>query len=698
MAAITAQELNVILSARDREFSKAMDRANRRVERFSKKSQKDLSKTTKAFGTLSTAVGGLAASLSAGALTAGFVRGANEAMHFAKEIEKLSRVSGVGVERFQELTFAARRVGVEQDKLADILKDTNDKFGDFFQNEAGPLKDFFDNIAPKVGLTADEFKGLSSEQALGKYVKALEDANLSQAEMTFYLEAIASDATLLAPLFINNAQSLDTMTTSARELGAVLSNDSIVAATAMKDHFDMVFDALSTKFRNFMFGVVAGMDAVHNITNREKLHENAESMAKVREKLAKVSERIRKNQMGESRFPSEARKALDLETQTARQLSLQADLNRLQAEDTRLRSLVEGRQELLTALDNMTTGGTLGSSTSSGSSSEGGDDNQSGTSRAAGYAAYAQSRLIAAREAATAAAKAAAEEAEIFEDKLNEIFEPFMTETVDQAFENSIKDLTPLERDIKRLEKRRDAMIEKSRKAYKDAGRELRGYDLVQVENIAFAWFHAQKAATEFEHSQRAAREGLEKTAATMEKVAPKFSELESAIKTMEDGLSSAFMRLLDDSKSFEAGIRNMANEVVRELYRVLVVRQMVSGIMSATGLDLFSGPSTGSFGLPFGNASGGAVYPGKPTVVGEHGREIFVPSSAGRILSVPQSKSAVGGGGDVIVQQTINVTTGVQQTVRNEIKSMMPQIAESAKGAVADARQRGGSYRRALG
>jgi hypothetical protein len=44
-------------------------------------------------------------------------------------------------------------------------------------------------------------------------------------------------------------------------------------------------------------------------------------------------------------------------------------------------------------------------------------------------------------------------------------------------------------------------------------------------------------------------------------------------------------------------------------------------------------------------------------------------------------------------VMQTINVSTGVQQTVRAEIKSLMPQIADSAKAAVLDARRRGGSY-----
>ena len=50
-------------------------------------------------------------------------------------------------------------------------------------------------------------------------------------------------------------------------------------------------------------------------------------------------------------------------------------------------------------------------------------------------------------------------------------------------------------------------------------------------------------------------------------------------------------------------------------------------------------------------------------------------------------------GGQNVIVNQTVNISTGVVQTVRAEIQTLMPQIANTVKGAVADARQRGGNY-----
>ena len=52
---------------------------------------------------------------------------------------------------------------------------------------------------------------------------------------------------------------------------------------------------------------------------------------------------------------------------------------------------------------------------------------------------------------------------------------------------------------------------------------------------------------------------------------------------------------------------------------------------------------------------------------------------------------------GDIIVNQTINVTTGVQQTVRAEIENLMPVISEQAKTAVANAKMRGGAYARMM-
>jgi hypothetical protein len=163
-------------------------------------------------------------------------------------------------------------------------------------------------------------------------------------------------------------------------------------------------------------------------------------------------------------------------------------------------------------------------------------------------------------------------------------------------------------------------------------------------------------------------------------------SEFETISSTIQSSMEDAFMGMVDGTSSAKDAFRSMAADIIKELYRVLVVQRLVGQFASATG-----GGSgiLGFIGKAIGMASGGSMQAGQPAVVGEHGRELFVPSSAGRVLSVPQSKAAVGGGSSVTVMQTINVSTGVQQTVRAEIKSLMPQIADSAKAAVFDAQRR---------
>jgi len=76
--------------------------------------------------------------------------------------------------------------------------------------------------------------------------------------------------------------------------------------------------------------------------------------------------------------------------------------------------------------------------------------------------------------------------------------------------------------------------------------------------------------------------------------------------------------------------------------------------------------------------------------MVGERGMEMFTPSSDGYITPNNQ----LGGGA---VNVTLNLSTGVQSTVRAEVLGLMPLISENVKQAVSEARLRGGSFSRAL-
>ncbi|MHB2053477.1 phage tail tape measure C-terminal domain-containing protein [Pseudomonas sp. VEM90] len=203
-------------------FVAGMDKA----ERSSEKWRKQVEKNAKAVGT---AIGaGLATGITA--ITAMTI----SAINSASEITNLASVANVSTTDFQKLAVGAKTVGVEQDKLADILKDVNDKVGDFLNTGGGGMADFFEQVAPKVGVTADQFRNLSGSQALGLYVSTLEKAKVSQSDMTFYLEAIASDATALLPLLRNNSEGFKRFGEAAEAAGSIMDEKTIRAAQELK--------------------------------------------------------------------------------------------------------------------------------------------------------------------------------------------------------------------------------------------------------------------------------------------------------------------------------------------------------------------------------------------------------------------------------------------------------------------------------
>lgn len=162
-------------------------------------------------------------------------------------------------------------------------------------------------------------------------------------------------------------------------------------------------------------------------------------------------------------------------------------------------------------------------------------------------------------------------------------------------------------------------------------------------------------------------------------------------METVSSSMEDAFMSMVDGTKSAKDAFKSMAAEILKELYRVLVVQRMVSAISGA--FSFASGPSTGSFGLPFGgaNASGGSMVTGKSYLVGENGPELVIPRHSGTVVNANQT-AAMGGGSEGFTQNlSINVTGSDAAMVRTEVAKMIPQITNATKSAIIDAKQRGG-------
>lgn len=166
------------------------------------------------------------------------------------------------------------------------------------------------------------------------------------------------------------------------------------------------------------------------------------------------------------------------------------------------------------------------------------------------------------------------------------------------------------------------------------------------------------------------------------------------AIRNLED----SFVRLINGTMSVRDAFSSMATSIINDLIRIMVQQSITGPIAQALGFaNPYGGGSQYQAGSanfvgpmpPTGKAIGGSVQAGQQYLVGERGPEMFIPNQTGSIVT----NGDLAGGSGVVVNQTINISTGVQQTVRAEIISLMPQISNAAKAAVADAKLRGGNY-----
>lgn len=172
----------------------------------------------------------------------------NNSANRMTDLQRQAEIAGLTAQDFNVAAQAAREYGIEQGKLSDVLKDVNDRLGEYRETGGGEMAEFFEKIAPKVGLTLEAFEGLNSSEALQLYVTALQDAKLPQQQMTYYMEALADDATGLIPVFGKSGEALDAMGERMRKLGVNIDDDLLTSTRAARGDINLISEALRTNF------------------------------------------------------------------------------------------------------------------------------------------------------------------------------------------------------------------------------------------------------------------------------------------------------------------------------------------------------------------------------------------------------------------------------------------------------------------
>lgn len=240
--------------------------------------------------------------------------------------------------------------------------------------------------------------------------------------------------------------------------------------------------------------------------------------------------------------------------------------------------------------------------------------------------------------------------------------------------------------------------VERQRKRNEKMAEEATDARKKQIEKVAKA---AKKANDQYKRSVEGVKSAIEDQnralQATRNEMADLFSEgitgwgdlKRVAISAIQD-IARNMLRLSFGGTS-GGGI---GGSIASSLFSAL--GGSIGGIAGFSGIASASSRSAGQLGAA---AAGGAFAPGLASggsfvVRGNSGIDRNMLSLNGQpIANVAKGETVAvkkAGGGGTTVNQTINVTTGIQQTVRAEIQRFLPQFESIAVQATQGARQRG--------
>ncbi|WP_407533515.1 transglycosylase SLT domain-containing protein [Acinetobacter baumannii] len=245
MATNSLGRLTLDLVVQTASFSEPLSRAERQARTSSQGIANSLNIAAIAVSALSGAVAGLS--------VAQLVNFSDQVIQTGNDIQKFSKLANASVREFQYYAKGAETAGISMESFADKMKDMQDRIGDFQQTGGGPLADFFTNIAPKVGVTIQQFQKLSGPEALQLFYNSLEKAGASTNDMKFYMEAIISDSSLLIPLLENGGKGFKEWGDAAEKAGAIMTDELVANLSEAKKQLmlmDLQWQGLENRLIN----------------------------------------------------------------------------------------------------------------------------------------------------------------------------------------------------------------------------------------------------------------------------------------------------------------------------------------------------------------------------------------------------------------------------------------------------------------
>jgi hypothetical protein len=190
-------------------------------------------------------------------------------------------------------------------------------------------------------------------------------------------------------------------------------------------------------------------------------------------------------------------------------------------------------------------------------------------------------------------------------------------------------------------------------------------------------------------------------------------TEVQKQQVAIADSVSSSFgdmfMTMVDGTTSAKDAFRSMATDIIQQLYRILVVEQLVNSIAGAITGSFAPASAAGTKGTVapprrptgvFGRYEGGGYTGSGPRSGGLDGKGGFMAMLHPRETVVDHTKGQ--GAGGTVVNQVFNISANTsddtKRLITQTIAQASPAIINQSVGAVMNQRRRGGSMKSAFG
>lgn len=168
---------------------------------------------------------------------------------------------------------------------------------------------------------------------------------------------------------------------------------------------------------------------------------------------------------------------------------------------------------------------------------------------------------------------------------------------------------------------------------------------------------------------------------------------------TIGSAMETSLMSMVDGTKSVKDAFRDMAADIVRHLYKVLVVQQMINsfgGMLSGSSNPILK--TLGGRLESYGSADGGGYTGNGPRSGGLDGKGGFMMMMHPRETVIDHTKGQQANTNGPTIVQNFNFSANGDDSVKKIIAQAAPQIAQMTKNSMLNDRRRGGTTKAVFG